>query len=374
MTEKKTLNIGIDFHAAERNGTGNCTYIRNVVENIIDIAQKNRYYLYITDISNDYYKIFNNKKNVFIREIKARNPVIRFLKLGMLSHRDNLDILHCTYYAPPFYKGKLVLTIHDISYLYIPECFSLSEKIKNKLFIPYFAKKANKITTCSIHSKHNIVEKFQLNPDKIEVQYYGFNAIFKPVKNKTESFNILRQFGIKNNFILFVGRINKRKNIFSLIKAFEIIKKNNKIHHQLVIVGKMDFLTQDEKDFFNNMQNKQDIIFTGFVEDKYLPDFYNCADVFVYPSLYEGFGLPVVEAMACGCPVITTNVTSIPEVAGDAAILINPDDEEAIVNALRTVIFEEKLKQELVEKGLIRSKIFSWRNSAKAMLEVLEGV
>lgn len=368
------MRIGIDFHSAEREGSGNCTYIRNLVEALLKIDHDNIYFLYVTNISYPYYEQFKRIKNVHLCLIKPNNPFIRIPLLGLKTLIDKIDVLHVQYIAPPFHRGKLVVTIHDISYLHFPECFRKFEQFYLKILIPINIKKADKILTVSEYSRKDIIRNYNVPSNKIRVTHDAVKPIFKPLKNLKKGNEILKHYKISDKFILFVGRIDARKNIPVLIKSFISLKQTEKIPHKLVIAGKEDFLPKQTLWDIELLQHRKEIIFTGYLQEDYLPLFFNLAEVFVYPSLYEGFGLPCLEAMACGCPVISSNNSSIPEVVGDAGLLVNPCDANEIASAIYRVILDDKLKLKMQTKGFKQARKFDWEITAVKTLEVYKKI
>lgn len=365
------IKIGIDFHSAEREGTGNCTYIRNLVEKLTVLDTKNKYFLYVTNLKYSYYEKFWGRTNIRFRLMRPKNPLIRIpFVLGPLSYIDNIDILHTQYIAPPFHSGKLLITIHDLAHFRYPECFGKFERIRSKILIPLNAKKADGIVTVSNYSKQDIIRALHIPSKKIEITHDGANENFKPIEDNEAIVNTLRSYGIKGNYILSVGRLDPRKNLIRLIKAFSKLKKEMKISHKLIIVGSKEYLFSDSEIERVSSKFKRDIIMTGYVPTALLPVFYSSADVLVYPTLFEGFGLPCLEAMKCGCPVVSSNTSSIPEVVGDAGILINPTDIFDISAAIYKVINDPKLRSEMRRKGLQRAKSFSWDETARRTLEI----
>ena len=370
------MKIGIDAHAAERDGTGNCTYIRGLLKGLAKIDKINKYILYVTDLNHPFYNNFKNIENFQMRILKPKTPVIRTpLSLAMKSFSDKLDILHVQYFAPPIHKGSLIVTIHDLAFLHFPESFDRIERFRSKILIPRNAQKASKIICGSYFSKNDIAKHCKLDPAKIEVTYYGAPSYFKPVKNsKGEGKKILSSYGIKNKFIFSLGRINYRKNLDTLIKAYKNLRDRKEINLKLVIGGKKDFLFEEVLKDIKSSGYENDIILPGYIDEIDLPTLFNSAEMFVYPSLFEGFGLPPLEAMACGCPVITSDVSSIPEVMGDAGILIDPQNADQVSNAIHKVISDVGFKEIMINKGLERAKLFNWDKTARETLKVYEKV
>ena len=295
------------------------------------------------------------------------------LLLGLQTFRDRLDVLHSTYYAPPFYRGELVLTVHDLSFRHIPESFSAFERLKDLVLVPIYMKRAKMILTVSDYSRKDIIETYRVPPSRVCLSYNGADPIFTPVADRVKAVEILRRYGISDDrgYILFVGRINKRKNLTGLVSAFDRLKETKGIGQRLVIAGSKDYLAPGDEAVITSSPSIADILFTGYVDREHLPVLYSFADVFVYPSLYEGFGLPCLEAMACGCPVVSSNCTSIPEVVGDAGILTDPAKVDQLADAIYRVLSDEGLRDEFVARGLEKAKEFSWESAAVKMLSVL---
>lgn len=366
------MRIGIDFHSAEREGTGNCTYIRNLIEHLLELDIENEYFLYVSDLGFNYYKRFKNINNIHLRAIPIRNPLFRISLMGLLTYKDKVDVLHVQYNAPFIFRGKLIVSIHDITYVHYPQYFRKYEVIRQNILIPINIKKADKILTLSNFSKDDIVKNYHADEKKIEVIYLAANPIFSI--NKTNNQSVLAKYGILGNFILSVGRIDARKNIESLIRAFVELKREMGIKQKLVLIGREDYLTEHiRNELFNELKNR-DIVFAGYVQEEDLPVFYNFADVFVYPSRYEGFGLPCLEAMACGCPVIASNVSSLSEIIGDAGVLVNPLNIKEIASSIYNVISDNKLRGEMITKGLKQVNLFSWRKTAEKTLDIYKSL
>ncbi|MCP2605311.1 glycosyltransferase family 4 protein, partial [Candidatus Aminicenantes bacterium AH-873-B07] len=244
------------------------------------------------------------------------------------------------------------------------------EVFRSKILIPFTAKKADKVITGSNFSKNDIISNYKINSQKIEVIPYGVSSSFKPIKNEEKIKKVLKKYTVTGEYILTVGRLNPRKNLLSLVKAYNILKKNKKIPHKLVIVGKEDYNSKETIQFIKKMDCYKDIIFTGFAKDEDLPYLYNGADIFVYPSLFEGVGLPVLEAMSCGVPVITSNTTALKEIIGNAGIAINPFNIDEIAQAIFQIISNEDLKNVYIKKAFERAKEFSWKLTAQRTLKI----
>lgn len=369
------MKIGIDAHAAERDGTGNCTYIRNLIINLVRIDTQNKYVFYVTDIKHPFYQNFTQVDNLKIKQLPVKNPVVRIpLFLARQTYADALDILHVQYNAPPFHRGKLVVTIHDLGFLFHPESFSKLQVLRLKVLTRMTARKSYRIITGSEYSKKDIVHAYDLEPGKVDVIPHGISSAYRPYPDRASFQDVLEKHGIQGRYILSVGRLNPRKNLDSLVKAFSDLKITNQIPHKLVIVGQDDFETRRFMQVIENNALSRDIIMTGFVPDEDLPFLYCGADVFVYPSLFEGVGLPVLEALKCGVPVVTSNTTSLKEIVGQAGLTVDPLDVKSISQAIYQLLCDGSLRDSLVKKGFDRADLFSWEKTAQKTLEIYKRV
>ena len=365
------MKIGIDAHAAETDGSGNCTYIRNLLKSLSEIDNQNEYVLYVTDLHYPFYQDFHSCENFKIKQLALKNPLIRIpLLLAWETLKDSLDILHVQYIAPLFHKGILVATIHDLGFLHFPDSFSKSEVLRSKTLVRLTAKRSGKIITGSHFSKNDIAESYKINPLKVEVIPLGVSTTFKPESDPAKAQKILDKYRVQKPYFLCVGRLNPRKNLISLVKAFAMIKKEKSIPHKLVIVGKEDFATRKIIQSIKAADSSSDVLLTGYVEDRDLSSLYNGADVFVYPSLFEGVGLPVLEAMSCGVPVIASDSSSLTEIVGDAGLLVNPLDPKEIGDAIFKIISNQDLKKKYAARGISRAREYSWLSTAQQTLNI----
>ncbi|MCK5569139.1 MAG: glycosyltransferase family 4 protein [Spirochaetes bacterium] len=293
------------------------------------------------------------------------------------------DIFWTPHYNIPVFPvraKKRVATVHDLNHI----AFSSTLSFKQKLYARFMVKKvvtmSDKIITDSFFSYNEIMKYTNgVHDKKISVINLGIDRnIFKQIHKKNILLKVAQKYNLPQRFILYVGNVKPHKNLKSLLKAFHklLIEKTNDL--SLIIVGKKEgFLTGASKIFTileENASLKEKVIFTGFVENEELPVFYNLASVFVFPSLYEGFGLPPLEAMACGCPAIVSGTSSLPEICGDAAYYINPLNTDEIADKICTVLIDEDLRQELVTKGIERVKRYNWEESARKHIELFKGV
>ncbi len=299
------------------------------------------------------------------------------LPIHLLLSREKPSVFFSpSHYVPRLSPAPRVMAIMDVSYVQYPQLFKAKDLYQLKHWTAYSVKKAKKILTISEASKSDIIKEYNVTKDSVEVIYPGVKPIRALSPELFTMDRLQRDYGIAKNYILFVGTLQPRKNLLRLIEAFsQVLKKKNVPDDlQLVIVGKKGWLFEEILSAPEKYNIVDRIKFLDFVSDEELPALYKNAICYVLPSLYEGFGLPVLEAMKYGCPVITSNISSLPEAAGDAALFVNPEKTEEIENALEKVITDEKLREVLIQKGYKQIKKFSWEKAASETLRVLEDV
>lgn len=266
-------------------------------------------------------------------------------------------------------RGRTVTTIPDLAFEHHPEYFSPFQVAWSKRLIAGSAKRADHIITVSEFSRADLIRRYGVDPGKITVTYEAAGEEYHPLDDSAAREHIARRYGIRRPFILYVGRLQGRKNLVNLVKAYESIRRRG-AEQQLVLVGNKEWMADDIISKIAELKLENDVVLTGYAPNQDLPWFYNAADVFAYVSFFEGFGLPLIEAMACGTPVITSRGSSLEEVAGDAAIIVDPHDVLGIARALEDVLSEESLRKALKSRGIQRSATFS----AKTMASETAGV
>lgn len=373
------IYIEAEHTKRQKTGVGYYTY------NLIKALQK-------TDNKNDYTLLFWKillKKGYSPIEITApnfKNKFIRFsyhlyyklFKLGLgiplnfFAKKPDLA-LFTNFVLFPVYGGKKVVVIYDLSFKKYPQYSDKKNEIFLNKFVPKAVKKADHIITISQNSKKEIIEFYNASPDKVSIINPSYSKdIFKPQK-KDSIEKIKEKYKIGSNYFLFTSSLEPRKNVLGIIKAYVSLPLEIRKENSLVLVGGKGW--KDEEIWLEiEKQRKQGnkIITPGYVLEEELPIFYSGANIFLYPSIYEGFGIPILEAMACGAPVITSNISSMPEVAGDAALLVNPEKSEEIKEAIIEIVNNDNLRKDLIDKGFKQIKKFSWEESAKKLLEVFK--
>lgn len=369
------MKIAIDARSINfYNGTGIGTYTENVFKNLINIDDVNNYHVFW---SGNNYEIIKKENCKIVMTSKKHQRFFEDYYFPENISKENIDIYHMPQNGIGFSQEitcKKVVTIHDLIPYVMPETVGRGYLLKFLKEMPIIIGGSDGIITVSEFSKHDILKFFPVDESKIFVTPLAADKKYVPL-DKIHCKNFLKAaYNLTDPFILYLGGFSERKNVSSVIIAFSKIYKDLNKKYNLVIVGGYNDPDQKLVKLATELKINSHVIFTGFVPEDHLPLFYNCCDAFIYPSFYEGFGLPPLEAMNCGAPVIASNLTSIPEVVGDGGILINPYDVSEISLAIGNLLSNESLRSELSSKALIRAKDFSWQNTARCTLKVYEDI
>lgn len=368
------MRIGVNLLPFRKHLAGGGRFTKNVLENLATIDKENTYFLFLTKQGQTNFQIDADN---FVKVFCPITPKVRALRIlweqlilpwQLLSYR--IELLFTPTVAIPFWVPcRTITTIHDM----IP--FHKSIIKYSKLRTNYIRtatnlaiKKSDIIIAVSENTKREIIQFCKVHGEKIIVSLEGVDEKFRKINTGSEIADVRAKNKLPERFILFVGTLEPGKNLQRLIEAYYYLRKENRISHKLVIAGAYGWgnlnLVKENKELILD-----EIVFTGFVTDDDLCLLYNAADLFVFPSLYEGFGLPPLEAMACGTPVITSNLSSMPEIVGNAAFLVNPYDSIELAAAIEHVLKDEHLRSELTARGRERAKNFSWRKTAEVILQ-----
>lgn len=368
------MHIGIDAHAVGTGLAGNETYITNLVEALAELDTSNRYTLYVTKPAA--VECFAGRwSNFAVRRTLPHTPLVRVpLTLSAELRLRPVDVLHVQYTAPPFAPCPVVATIHDLSFEHLPDTFKRRSRAQLRLTVRRTARRAAQIITISEHSKRDIVETYGVAPERVTVTHLAASSHFRPVEDERELRRVRQRYGIEGDYILAVGSVQPRKNLARLVRAYSDLRRSRAQAKlpRLVVVGKLAWLYEETLRAVDECGVREDVTFTGYVPEVDLPALYSGALCFAYPSFFEGFGLPPLEAMRCGTPVLVGDRTSLPEVVGDAGLLVDPFDANAISAALARLIDDAELRQDLRERGLTRAARFDWRETARRTLEVYQ--
>ncbi len=361
------MRIGIDAHMLGDHSGGNESYYSNILMNM-NPDKEDTVYLFV-------------KQDVEVAEYESKFKIVpfessgafrrNFIELPRLCKKYKLDVLHTQYFIPFYRPCEVVCTIHDICFEHYKDIFTKKEYLRQKILIPYAARHSKYIFTVSNHAKQDIVTHYGVSEDKVIVTYNSVNQRFRELSDsELEECELRAKFGIgEGRYILSVGNLQPRKNLPRLIRAFtELKKKENYQDVQLVIVGKKAWMYNDiMKEALKDADN---IVFTDYVETEDLVRLYNAAHCFVYPSFFEGFGIPPLESMACGTPVAVAKATSLPEVVGEAGIYFDPFSEKEIQISMEKMLQIKGIPQELTLEMSNQVKKFSWEESAQKILSI----
>lgn len=374
------MNIAIDVRTINNKQSGVGFYVRYLVEALRNIDKKNYYFLITNNRKEEPLGDFAEYCQLLPTWFSNENHVLGdlwenfFLPLRLLWNK--IDIFHGpAFLIPSLYLHKAaVATVHDLVAYSYPHTIPIKYQYYMKMLIRVATMRADKVIVDSYSVKNELIERLKVPEDKIRVVPLGVSPIYRVVNDRDLIKSVKGKYGIKKDFILQVGNIEPRKNLPRLFKAFSLFNEKSNNSYQLVNVGKRGWLYKEIFEMVSRYGLEEDIIFTQYVSEEDLVLLYNSAALLVYPSLYEGFGLPILEAMSCGTPVITSKVSSMPEVAGKAALLIDPLNIEEIAWAIYKVLTDTELKNRLKELGLERAALFSWEKTAQQTLEVYQEV
>lgn len=282
--------------------------------------------------------------------------------------RRGIDLAHVQYIIPPIAPCPVVTTIHDVAFRRYPELFPLKHRLLLNLLIPFAAHHAAAVITGSEATRRDLMEFYGVPAEKVVVTPYAADPIYRPMDRNAARRAVRSRLGVPGPYVLSVGVLQPRKNLPRLVRAYN--RASRDFPHRLVIVGKEGWAGAELRQAVAQAPAGREPLFTGYVADADLPALYAGADVFAYPSLYEGFGLPPLEAMACGTPVLTSNVSSLPEVVGEAAVMVDPRDESALAAALRRLLSDPAGRERLAAAGIARARNFSWERTARETVAV----
>jgi glycosyltransferase involved in cell wall biosynthesis len=376
--------IGIDIRNIGKKRTGDEAVFFNLVKNLALIDTENEYQLFtdITDTTILHSMVVNlgieSKNNFKIISLKTANKFTwNFWTLPRYLRKNPLDIYQTQYITPLFVpkKIKIITIIHDISFNFFPRLIKFSDLLFLKIFIPISLKRADKILGVSKFTRNEIMDFYKMDPEKVDWIYNAVGDNFLE-KITQEQLNVVRKkYSLPEKFILYLGTLQPRKNIPSLVNAFADIREKLP-EAKLVLAGNRKGANFDKKIEKVIKKNNLDdsVIFPGFIEEKDKPAIFKLATVFCYPSLYEGFGIPILEAMSQGTPVLASNIPSLREVARDGALFFDVEDLADFQKKLYTIYNDKNLRNTLVNFGLERVQIFSWKKSAEKIHEIYKNL
>lgn len=359
------MRIGIDVRPLVGRRAGIGYYVFGLLTGLDAVDQKNEYYLYAHRDFPLNLKKLNSKKKI----IKAPG-IFWHLLVALDIFFSKVDLYHSTHsFILPLILGKKTVTTYlDASAILLPQTHSLKVKLMGKLFSSA-ARRTAKILAISQSTKKDTIKIAGINNQKITVTYCAVDRSYQPISREKAS-RIRQKYNLPKKFLFYNATLEPRKNPLRIIEAYSQLKTKHKKIDPLVMVGKMGWMHEDIFRLIKELHLEKDVIFTGWVPEEDLPFIYGAASLLIYPSLYEGFGLSPLKAFACGVPVITSNNSSMREVCQGAAILVNPYDKMAIADAIKKVVTNLQVADDLRQQGFKKVKKFSWENTAKRTLAV----
>lgn len=361
------MKIGIDIRQLSTldNKAGLYQYTYNLVSNLLSVDHSNSYTLLssLRGFQGD-----ERIKSNFILRTSGRLSGLFLNKLSIPVEclMGRLDIFHgpC-FFVPYSLRCKSVVTIHDLMVLRHPEFLKPEWVVSIRKEISASVRRSDAVIAVSSFTKKEIMELLNIPEERIRVIHNGVSPIFRPIREREKIEEVKAKFGVEGPYLLFVGNIEPKKNIETLIYAYRELRNSTSFKYPLLIAGKKSWHFPAIWKLIQQHRMEKDIIFTDVINDDELACLYNGAELFVFPSLFEGFGIPVIEAMACGVTVVTSNRASIPEIADDAALLVDPMNVNDIAHAMYSMLRDDKLRASLRQKGIERAKLFSWEKAAR---------
>jgi glycosyltransferase involved in cell wall biosynthesis len=367
------VRIAIDYTAAIRQGAGIGRYTRELTKALLALDQENRYVLFSAGRSNN--------EPQWAPNVRRRSVPLSDHQLAIVWQRLRLpvpaelltgpvDVFHSPdFVLPPLLRAASVVTIHDLSFMRLPHCSAPALLDYLMRSVPRSARRADAILADSESTRRDVVELLGIHAEKVHVVYAGVDARFAPQPDGAVH-EVKHRYGIPEPYILAVGTLQPRKNYPRLLEAFATMRNRSGLPHKLVIAGGRGWLYDEIDATIARLELADTVVTPGFVRDEDLPALYTGADLLVFPSLYEGFGLPALEAMACGTPVVASTAPALPEVCGDAAMLVAPTDVPALAEAIEQVLTDSALATRLAKLGYHRAKQFQWEDAAHSLLSV----
>lgn len=379
-----STTIGIDIRMLARgNKSGIEEYTSELLEHMLPLDSDIRFKLFYNGLKKESLDFkWLDLPNVELKEFRIPNRLLdgtfRFFDYPKVDRLlGGVD----KFFSPHIFlssvgkKCEKIVTFHDLSFEKYPEFYSSQKNFWHFSMDPRRqAEQADKIIAVSASTKQDLVEIYKIAPEKIKVIYSGLSMKVKKEALPQEKIYVKKKYNLPDNYILYLGTLEPRKNIVSLLKAFDRLKKDDAFKNsdlKLVIAGAKGWLYDEIFTTAQAYSSRGDIVFTGFVEDRYKPALYRGAKLFVYPSFYEGFGFPPLEAMAKGTPVVTSNISSIPEAVENAAVTVNPTSPDELYRAMKEILTDPKLASLLSVQGYERAKIFDWKKCAEETLRFI---
>ena len=374
------MKVAIDVRTILSNRSGVGNYVLHLIQNLKKVDPESIYYFLSLKKNLPFLGSFASEQNhlltVFSHESHPLGDFWEHFVLPVRLMKKGIDIFHGPASLIPFRKDhyRVVVTIHDLVAFLFPETIPLKYGAYMRYLLRHAVKRANKIISVSHHTRQDLIEILKVPSEKIIVIHEAPSPIFRPYDPMEVRTFLKERYGIQKKYIYHLGNIEPRKNLIVLLEAFTRVCRELGPEVQLVVSGQKGWLIRSLNQFLKNYPNRDQVFFTGYVPMEELPFFMNGAELFVFPSLYEGFGLPVLEAMSCGTPVISSNRSSIPEIIGSAGILIDPTDTRELADRIIFLLRNREERKRLSLLGKEQAARFSWEEAARKTLDVYRSV
>lgn len=373
--------IGVDATEFGIDRGGVRHYMFNLLQSLQEIDKDNFYrvilHFWKKNMMESYAELqcLLTQHNFKLKWIRFPGTIISSWKLPIDLFAGPMDVYHgAGHFVDRVRHGKIVTTVHDLDYCMVPDLLDKEWVAKKAEFTEISIRRASAVIVPSNFIKEAILSQFTIEKDRVSVVYHGVSHAFSQRLDQQLIMNTKKKYGISPNYILFVGQLNRNKNLLRLIEAFHMLKQTHDIPYCLVLAGAKRLFYKELQMRIAELGLQKDVLFPGYVDEADLPSLYRGATLFMFPSLYEGFGLPVLEAMASGVPVIASSSGSLPEVVGNAGLLVNPLQTEEMAQAMYRLLSESQLREQLIQLGLERVRHFSWTGTALKTLNVYKSV
>lgn len=376
------MEIGINalklYASQDYRNAGISNYVRQLTTHLLNCDESNHYTLFTNNLMPEWHEGTRHAPSIVTSRLPTAHPIPRIVweqtVLAWHTTRDKLDVLHCPLNVIPLAAAcPTVLTVHDLTFLRYPRLFPRLKQLYLRLFTRLSAHKASAVVTDSASTRNDVVQMLGVPQERVHVVYPAADADYRP-RTHDECNSFRNAKGLTNGYVLYVGTLEPRKNVDVLIRAFGRVVREQELPHSLVLVGGRGWMTQSIQKAIADAGIGDRLIMPGYVARAELPLWYCGADLFVYPSTYEGFGFPVLEAMSAGTPVITSNASSLPEIASDAGLLVPPREVNQLAATMASILTDGSLAASLRARGLEQAAKFSWTESVRTCLNLYQSL
>jgi glycosyltransferase involved in cell wall biosynthesis len=379
----RPLRIAVDYTSAINQNAGIGRFVRSLIGSVVKHDTTDQFLLMHAKPNPGRTPAYPEGSHISRRVLRVNerwmNRLWHRLQVPLPANwlTGPVDIFHSPdFVLPPVRGAKSILTVHDLAFLLYPECADARLRAYLERTVPRSVHRADYVVADSENTRNDVICLLGVPPERVTVVPGGVDPSFKPVTDPARLSAFRQTIGLDDEtpYILFVGVIEPRKNLVGLIEAFDLLKSRRQLPHKLVVVGRRGWLSEGTMDRAERSKYRSDIVFPGFIPDGELATLYSAAEMFAFPSHYEGFGLPVLEAMACGVPVVSSRASSLPEVVGDAGMQVDPDDIERLASALELLALNPEMRADFSARGLERAAGFTWDAAAEIMIDVYRRV